>query len=201
MNDRKNKAFTLLELLVAIAIVAILAGIAIPNYFNYTKKAKFSSVLLVADALKIKLISICSTRNLNLAPQQERYYKKRAISMGSVPRAMHVAFEQLVYVKPSDLVGRQGSDYISEGVLVEPIPGCSEDFSNDFKGSSDIESARIHNGVLMIKTTNTFDNVTLIMVPAIRGNRITWTMTGTACEKGYVECDDAVKARAKSKSY
>ena len=65
-NSIKHKAFTLLELLVAIAIVAILAGIAIPNYFKYTKKAKFSSVLLAADAAKIKAIKLCSTQANNI---------------------------------------------------------------------------------------------------------------------------------------
>ena len=44
MNN-KNKGFSLMELLIAIAIIAILLGIGLPVYNNYTAKAKFSELL------------------------------------------------------------------------------------------------------------------------------------------------------------
>jgi type IV pilus assembly protein PilA len=44
--------FTLIELMIVIAIVGILAAIAIPQYLTYTQKAKFTEVVLAATAFK-----------------------------------------------------------------------------------------------------------------------------------------------------
>ena len=49
---KRNSGFTLMELLIAIAIVAVLAAIAIPSYLHYVKKSQFSEVVQSADTLK-----------------------------------------------------------------------------------------------------------------------------------------------------
>lgn len=48
---KNKKGFTLIELMIVVAIVGILAAIAIPAYLDYTVRAKISEVTTAMDAL------------------------------------------------------------------------------------------------------------------------------------------------------
>ncbi len=47
-----QKGFTLIELMIVVAIIGILAAIAIPAYSDYTERAKVSELVTLASACK-----------------------------------------------------------------------------------------------------------------------------------------------------
>ena len=58
MTQQKQQGFTLIELMIVIAIIGSLAAIALPQYQTYTKKARFSEVVLAASSAK-GLVDVC----------------------------------------------------------------------------------------------------------------------------------------------
>ncbi|MGH8158709.1 MAG: pilin [Rhodanobacter sp.] len=50
---KMQKGFTLIELMIVVAIVAILAAIALPAYQDYLVKSRVSEAMVLADGLKV----------------------------------------------------------------------------------------------------------------------------------------------------
>lgn len=59
MTKQAQKGFTLIELMIVVAIIGILAAVALPAYQDYTKRAKFSEVVIGTSGLKTA-VEICA---------------------------------------------------------------------------------------------------------------------------------------------
>ncbi len=66
--SKMQKGFTLIELMIVVAIIGILAAIALPAYQDYTKRAKMSEVLLAASSCRTTITEVYQSGSASAAP-------------------------------------------------------------------------------------------------------------------------------------
>ena len=87
-NKRTQSGFTLIELMIVVAIIGVLASLALPAYSNYTKKAKFAEVVSAGSAVKSS-IDVCYQTKGDLTVCDQ--FSELSIEAASVTGAANVA--------------------------------------------------------------------------------------------------------------
>ena len=63
MKKHMQKGFTLIELMIVVAIIGILAAVALPAYQDYTIRARVSEMMLAASSARTAVTEQCQQNN------------------------------------------------------------------------------------------------------------------------------------------
>ena len=81
MKRSLQQGFTLIELMIVVAIIGILAAVALPAYQDYTVRAKVTEVILAASSAKTSISEATQTNGVGMpttasaivSPQSSKY--------------------------------------------------------------------------------------------------------------------------------
>ena len=96
--------FTLVELMIVIAIIGILAAIAIPAYQSYTARAQASEAMVLADGAKTALMEYYNANDsffgapasVTVPTTTGRYVQKLTLGSSTNPTASAISIDMLM---------------------------------------------------------------------------------------------------------
>ena len=89
MKRSVQKGFTLIELMIVVAIIGILAAVALPAYQDYTVRAKVSELILAASSAKVAVSEAAQANgsllaaSITVATQASKYVSSVGYAQGA----------------------------------------------------------------------------------------------------------------------
>ena len=89
-----QQGFTLIELMIVVAIIGILAAIAIPAYQDYTARAQASEGMTLLAGMKTPLVEAASTQGLEAACNNNAAWFQAAVTKGKYVASISPKYDE-----------------------------------------------------------------------------------------------------------
>ena len=111
---RVQQGFTLIELMIVVAIIGILAAVALPAYQDYTVRAKLSEVVLAASSAKNTVAEAAQSQgdlpsSLEIQTQSSDYVASVAYASGVITATTNAIGSQISSTDTITLTGAYSS--------------------------------------------------------------------------------------------
>ena len=118
-KQHRQHGFTLIELMIVVAIVGILAAIAIPAYQDYTKRARVSEGLSLASAAQTAVAEYYAAQGSYVASGTSPYNTNYGLA---APTSISGPSVSQVSVLANGVIQVTFTSAVSNGALLELVP-------------------------------------------------------------------------------
>lgn len=126
---KAQKGFTLIELMIVVAIIGILAAIALPAYQDYTRRAKVSEVILAASACRTTISEVVQSAAGSTLPAANAWGCESSTATSQYVASVTTNGSGVVTVTVQNIPGVSGNitltPYVGDSGTVAPTPGSA----------------------------------------------------------------------------